>query len=118
MRINQTIEAAVLPVIPVCEQEQYAGEATEYVVYTYTRQPAGFGDNTGHFWLYNVTLHWWLPFEPGLSGVPQEAAVAAKLRQLLDNLEAFDFTKPSITPGGDEECMDIILECQWLGSDV
>lgn len=118
MNVRTAIEAAVLPVIPVCEHEQYAGDATEYVVYTYNSQPAGFGDNVSHFWLHNVTLHWWLPFEPGLSGVPASEAVAGKLRQLLDSLDAFDFTKPSITPGGDEECLDIILECQWLGSDV
>ena len=118
MRINEAIEAAVTPVIPICEHEQYAGEAVEYVVYTYTRQPAGFGDNTGHFWLHQVTLHWWLPFEPGLSGIPDEPAVVSKLRELLANLEDYDFSRPSITPGGDEECMDIILECQWLGSDV
>ena len=118
MGINQVIEAAVLPVVPVCENEQYAGEATEYVVYTHTRQPAGFGDNTGHFCIYSVTLHWWIPFVTGVSGVPEEPQIESRLRQLIANLRDADFTTPSVTPGGDEECLDLMIECQWLGGDA
>ena len=45
MNVDQKIQDAVKPVIPVCVLKQYGGDAMEYCVYNYKEVPVAFGNN-------------------------------------------------------------------------
>lgn len=112
MSIDDRIQSAVKPVIPVCVSELYGGNAMEYCVYNYTEAPEAFGGNRARAVRYLVQVHWFFPWRPGIGA---DAAVQAKKAALRNALEDAGFTCPTVTPAGDREWEHFVFECETVG---
>ena len=61
MTVNQALREAILPLVPVCEPDDYGGDATEYCTFAYDDQPTFYADGVP-FWVEkSVELNWYLP---------------------------------------------------------
>lgn len=88
MTVNQALREAILPLVPVCEPDDYGGDALEYCTFAYDDQPDLFADGTPHVIVHAVILNWYLP-----KGVdPIE-----KKREICRALCAAGFTYPYVT---------------------
>lgn len=112
MNVDQKIQDAVKPVIPVCVPKQYGGDAMEYCVYNYTEVPVAFGNNRARAIRYIVQVHWLFPWQPNISA---DSTVQTKKTALRNALEDAGFTCPTVTPAGDEEWEHFVFECEIAG---
>ena len=101
MSIDKAIRAAVTPVVPICVPHLYAGSATEYCTFNYTRYPAEFSDNAPSALGYSIQVHYFLP----LNDNPN-----AKLNRLANALFAVGFDYPQIVDATDEVGQHYVLE--------
>lgn len=106
MTLNESIIAAVTPVIPVCVPDIYRGEAEEYCTFNYSELPEGFGDDMPTLSRCAVQLHYYCP----------EGRDSQKARRALKLaiLEA-DFTAPEITNASDKDGQHFVFEFEALG---
>lgn len=112
MNIDQKIQDAVKPVIPICVPKQYGGDAMEYCVYNYTEIPAAFGGNRARAVRYLVQVHWVFPWQPNISA---DDAVRSKKSAIRNALEDAGFTCPTVTPASDGEFEHFVFECEAVG---
>ena len=115
MGIDELIQAAVKPIVPVCVPKQYGGDALEYCVYDYTEVPDSFGDDAPEAIRYLVQVHWFFPWRPNISA---EADVRNKKQRLRRALAEAGMTWPSITPAGDSEWEHFTFECEYADGEV
>lgn len=109
MSLDSAIRAAVLPIVSVCEPNQYDGDALEYCTFAYTELPVCFGDNAPHAIRYLVQLHWFLP---------TGERPAAKKKQLRQALATAGCTYPSVENASDADGQHYVFECEYVGGDV
>lgn len=110
--MDDIIKATVLPIVPVCVPNIYAGEATEYCVYNYTEVPDNFGDDAPQGARYLIQVHWYFPFVQNVSAT---ADVKAKKNAIQRALADADMTWPTITPAGDSVLEHYVFECEYVG---
>lgn len=112
MNIDQKIQSAVKPVIPVCVPKQYGGDAMEYCVYNYTEIPDSFADDEPECIRYQVQVHWLFPWSPNISA---DKDVQEKKKDIRNALATAGFTWPTVTPSGDDEWEHFVFECEICG---
>lgn len=56
-RLIAALSSAGVPVSP----DQYGGDSTEYITFSYSEIPVYFGDNEPEFVRYLISVHWFLP---------------------------------------------------------
>ena len=61
MTVNQALREAILPLVPVCEPDDYSGDAPEYCMFTYDDQPTFFADGVPFLVEKSIELNWYLP---------------------------------------------------------
>ena len=106
MTVNEVLRNAVLPLVSVCEPEDYGGDATEYCTFQYNDQPDVFADGLPGVIVHQVLLNWYLP-----KGVnPLE-----KKRQLCRALSDAGFTYPYVTNLSDSVSQRYLFECEYAG---
>lgn len=106
MTVNQALREAILPIVPVCEPDEYNGDATEYCTFTYDDQPDVFGDGMPHAIVHPVILNWYLP--KGVDPIK-------KKREICRALCAADFTYPYVTNLSDAVSQRYSFECDYPG---
>lgn len=106
MTVNEAIEAAVEPLVPVCVPDRYDGDAPEYCVFNANEVPSVFGDDCAEAIRYLVQVHYFLP---------RGQNATAKKRQIRHALEETGFTSASIENASDEDGQHWVIECEWLG---
>lgn len=109
MSVNEKLRAAVLPIVPICEPDAYAGEESEYCTFDYAEVPDAFGDDMPQAIRYLVSLHWYLP--RGVNPI-------AKKKQIRKALLVADFTAPTITNASDDDGQHYVFECEYWDGDV
>lgn len=106
MTVNQALRNAILPIVPVCEPDDYSGEAPEYCTFAYDDQATLFADGLPDVIVHAVILNWYLPH-----GVdPLE-----KKRQICRSLLAAGFTYPYVTNLSDTVSQRYLFECEYPG---
>lgn len=88
MTVNQALREAILPLVPVCEPDNYGGDATEYCTFVYDDQPTLFADGVPFFIEKKVELNWYLP--NGIDPVK-------KKKQICDAIIAAGFSFPVVS---------------------
>lgn len=109
MSINETIRAAVLPLVPICEPNTYGGDEEEYCTFNYSEQPGVFAEGRPDCIMYLLQLHWFLP--AGVNPLRKKV-------QLRHALLAARCTYPSTTDASDEDGQHYVFECQCVDGDV
>lgn len=109
MSINETIRAAVLPLVPVCEPDVYGGDAEEYCTFNYSELPAILAEGRPDCILYVLQLHWFLP--AGVNPLRKKV-------QLRQALLAAGCTYPNTINASDEDGQHYVFECQFADGDV
>lgn len=110
MNIDQKIQDAVKPVVPVCVLKQYGGDAEEYCVYAYSFEPMFFMDNIPFGRMCSISLHWFFPWRPKNS---ESSEVQAKKKKLIDALMNSGFSLQEVYSGDDEEWDEFVFECTF-----
>lgn len=106
MTVNQALRKAILPLIPVCEPNDYGGDALEYCTFTYDDQPDVFADGMPDCIVHAVVLNWYLPH--GVDPIE-------KKRQICRALLAAGFTYPYVTNLSDTVSQRYLFECEYAG---
>lgn len=109
MSINEQIRAAVLPVVPVCVPDLYAGEEDVYCTFSYSELPAAIGDDEPHAVRHLIQLHLHLPLSSNALALKRSVR-----RALLDA----DFSAPTVTSATDETGQHYIFEFEGIGGDI
>ncbi len=106
LSVNELIRAAVLPIVPICEPDQYRGAEREYTTFNYTELAGLVGDDDIEAVVYLVQLHWFIP--RGINPL-------SKKRRLRAALIDAGFTAPEIINDTDEDGQHYVFECQYAG---
>lgn len=106
MTVNETIIAAVTPVVSVCVPDIYTGESEEYCTFNYPEVPECFGDDRPTIYRCPVQLHYYCP--KGWNSLPKRRALR---RAILDA----DFTAPEVENASDEDGQHFVFEFDVLG---
>lgn len=109
MSINQTIKAALEPIVVVVKPDIYKGNQKEYVVFNYAELPEDFGDNKPNAIRYLIQLHWFLP---------SDVSPTTKKKQIKNALLNAGFTYPIVTNATDEDGRHYVLECEYVDGDI
>ena len=114
MSINETINKAVTPIVPVCVPDAYRPDAGEtpaevYCVFNYTESPDVFGDDEPQAIRYLIQLHLYLP----LGQTPIRLKRQLRRAMLDAGLAVGDYTNASDLKG-----QHYVLECQTLDLEV
>ena len=112
MNIDERIRAAVLPVVPVCEPDDYEGEAETYCTFNMTELPIAFGDDRPRAVRYLIQLHL---FAPGYPKRPSTRQMRWDLRRAI--LDA-GFTAPEIVNASERKVQHYVLEFEGVDGDV
>lgn len=107
MNLDEIIRNAVLPIVPVCEPEEYDGEEPEYCAFSYDERGAAFGDDTANALIYELTLDWYLPKGENPN---------SKKRRLRQALVDAGFTWPEVFNASDADGQHFVFECQREGT--
>lgn len=106
--IDEKIQGAVTPLVPVCVPNLYTGDEKEYCTFNYSELPEDFGDNLPHAVRYLVQVHWFLPLKVRPHPKKRE------LRRALMGVEGF--TAPEIIDASDGEGQHYVYEFEaWDG---
>ena len=108
MATDERIVAAVTPIVPICEPDEYTPEsgevvAEEYCTYNVDSIPIVFGDDGTRYTRELVQVHWYLP----LGRRPTE-----KRLELCRALQAAGFTYPSVQNASDRDGQHWVFECE------
>ena len=106
MTVNQILREAILPIVPICEPDDYNGEATEYCTFVYDDSPNVFADGAPAVIVHPVILNWYLPH--GVDPIE-------KKRQICRALHAAGFTYPYVTNVSDSVSQRHTFECEYAG---
>lgn len=106
MTVNQALREAILPLVPVCEPDDYGGDAPEYCTFTYDDQPDVFADGTPHAIVHVVILNWYLPH--GVDPID-------KKQQICSALSSAGFTYPYVSNLSDSVSQRYSFECEYPG---
>lgn len=105
MSINESILAAVTPVVPEIASGSYPGDADTYCTFNYTEHPSNFGDDHPETALFDVQIHLYLP--------ANQNSLALR-REIRNNLIEQDFSPPTIYNMSDSEGQHYVFECEFL----
>lgn len=103
MSMDSLVRAALLPIVPIVQPQQYDGEALEYITYVCTTLPELPAEGRPAALRYLLQISWYLPH--GVN--PNE-----KKRQIAEELWAAGLTYPSVTDASDEEGQHYVFECE------
>lgn len=109
--LDDSIRAAVEPLVAVCVPDFYTGDEKEYSTYNYTEIATAFGDGRPHAVRYQVQVHWFLPLKQRPH--PKKKA----LRRALGAMQRF-VTWPTIENASDELGQHYVYEFQALDGEV
>lgn len=115
MDIDEIIQAAVKPLVPVCVIDVYGGDAHEFCVYTYTETPLDFGDDMPHAIKYDVQLHWCFPWRPGITASPE---IKAKKRAIKHALCSAGLSYPTVSSAGDDKWAELVFSTEYIDGAV
>lgn len=101
---DERLRAAILPIVAVCEPNQYDGPATEYCTYTYTEMPEGRRDDSAEGVRLLVSLHWFLPTRQRPS----------KRRRIAAAIEEIEGTPPTVENASDRDGQHYVFEFEHL----
>lgn len=104
-RLIAALSSAGVPVSP----DQYGGDSTEYITFSYSEIPVYFGDNEPEFVRYLISVHWFLP------GGVNPISGKRKIRKALTSA---GFDAPDITPANDEDGQHYVFETEWLDGEA
>lgn len=106
MTVNQALREAILPLVSVCEPDDYSGDAAEYCTFTYDDQPDVFAEAMPHAIVHQIILNWYLPH--GVDPIE-------KKREICRALCAAGFTYPYVTNLSDSVSQRYAFECDYPG---
>ncbi len=101
---DDALRAAILPIVPVCEPNQYDGAAVEYCVYTYTDVPEGRRNNGAEGVRRLVSLHWYIPTRQR----PE------KRSRIAAAIEEIGGTPPTVENASDRDGQHYVFEFECL----
>ena len=101
MTVNERLIAAILPLVSVCEPNNYDGTASEYCVFRYDESPEVFSDGSPGVILAPVILDWYLP--KGVNPIK-------KKRQMCKAIFDAGFTYPYVTNVSDGGAQHFVFE--------
>lgn len=109
MTVNQALREAILPLVPVCEPDDYGGDATEYCTFAYDDQPTFYADGVP-FWVEkSVELNWYLP--NGIDPI-------SKKKQICNAIVAAGFSFPVISNLSDDASQHYLYEFSWFNNQA
>lgn len=106
MTVNQALRAAILPLVPVCEPDDYNGSEPEYCTFVYDDQPDVFAEGFPDVIVHPVILNWYLP--RGMDPITKKQQIC---RALCDA----GFTYPYVTNVSDSVSQRYTFECDFAG---
>lgn len=106
MSVNELLRSAVLPIVPVCEPNNYDGPDKEYCVFRFDDSPAVFSDGYPAAIISPVIMDWYLP---------KNQNPLKKKRQICKAICDAGFTYPYVTNASDENSQHYVFEFE-LGS--
>lgn len=109
MTVNQALRSAILPLVPICEPDNYDGNASEYCTFVYDDSPEIFADGAPHAIRRLLVLHWYLP---------RNVDPLEKKRQICRALLDAGFTYPYVQNATDGVGQHFIFECEFADGDV
>lgn len=110
MTIDETIQNALTPIVPVVEPGNFLGMEDEYISYTYTEIPIDFGDNGPEAIRYLITIKWYFP--------RGSANPLQKRRQICRAIAEADMVYPTVTPLDDDVGRCYVFETEAVDGDV
>lgn len=109
MTVNKLIRDAVLPIVPVCEPNEYDGEAEEYCVFTVDDYPDVYAEGRAHETVHHVILDWYLP---------KTTDPIARKCEICNALITAGCTSPFVQTASDEIGQHFTLEFEVSGGDL
>lgn len=106
MTVNEALRSAILPIIPICEPEDYDGEEKEYCTFLYDDQPDVFADGFPGVIIHRLILNWYLPH--GHDPIEKKTQICRALCQA-------GFTYPYVTNSSDDLMQHYVFECDYPG---
>ena len=106
MTVNQALRKAILPLVPVCEPDDYYGDATEYCTFVYDDAPDVFADGLPAVITHSVILNWYLPH--GIDPIE-------KKKEICRALWFAGFTYPYVTNVSDSVSQRYTFETECPG---
>ena len=110
MSINELIQQAVEPLVPVCVPGTYTGKNPRYITFAVLSVPDEYGDDEPEAIRHHITLHYISP----LVDTPPKGSPQVVCRELCKALHRAGFSWPTVMDSADLEVRDCILECEYV----
>lgn len=108
MTLNERLISCLSPIVPVVVSDDYVGDESEYIVFSYSELPVYFGDDLPEFTRYLITIDWFLP--PGIN--PR-----AKKRRIREALLEAGLDAPEFSPDHTAQRQHFVIETEWLDGE-
>lgn len=109
MGVNERLIEALSPICPEVVPDEYTGDESEYMTFSYSELPTFTGDNLPEFIRYLITVDWFFP-----AGVDPRS----RKRRIRRALEEAGFDSPEIYNDSTADRQHYTIETEWLSGTV